>query len=338
MENGLLRVAWDARGLLTSIWDKQARREVLASGAFGNLLQLHDDNPKNWDAWDVDLDYRKSYVDLVGLDAAQVELSGPLRAAVRFRRQFGSSSLAQRMVLDAGSRLIRFETDVDWQEEHKLLKVAFPVAVQSLRATYEIQFGHVERPTHTNTSWDQARFEVCAHRWADLGEAGYGVALLNDSKYGHDIVGSVMRLSLLRAPAHPDPHADRGSHRFTYALMPHRGDFRQAGVIAAAEDLNAPLRMVQEAGDRAAGSLVEVDSPEVVIEAIKRAEDSDAVIIRLYEAWGGRCSTRLRTSLAVKRALLCDLMEREREELTVRDGQLDLAFRPFKILTLKLVL
>jgi alpha-mannosidase len=338
MENGLLRVMWDERGLLTSIWDKEMGREVLSAGASGNALLLHDDNPKNWDAWDIDADYRKSFVQLAEIARANVEMEGPLRAAVRFTRNFGSSKLEQRMVLDASSRVLRFETEVDWHEEHKFLKVAFPVSVRSSRATYEIQFGHVERSTHTNTSWDQARFEVCAHRWADLGEPGYGVALLNDCKYGYDIQGSVMRLSLLRAPTHPDPAADRGKHRFTYALMPHPGDFRDAGVIAAAEDLNHPLRMVRggiNTGEER--SLLEVDTPQVVVEAIKRAEDSDAVIIRLYEAWGGHCRARIRTSLPASRAFLCDLLERNRDEVEMRNGELEVELAPFKILTLKLV-
>jgi alpha-mannosidase len=338
MENGLLRVTWDEDGVLVSVWDKEAGREVLAPGARGNVLQLHDDNPKNWDAWDVDAGYRLRSVDITRLTKAQVEVQGPLRAAVRFTREFGSSRLEQRMVLDAGSRVLRFETEVDWQETHKFLKAAFDVAVLSPRATYEIQFGHVERTTHTNTSWDQARFEVCAHRWADLGEAGYGVALLNDCKYGYDIRGSVMRLSLLRAPTHPDPAADRGKHRFTYALMPHPGDFREAGVIAAAEDLNHPLRVVRgglASGDRR--SLIEVDRPQVVVEAVKRAEDSEAVVVRLYESWGGRCKAILRTSLPASRAYLCDLLERERDEVPVRNGQIELEVGPFKILTLKLV-
>ncbi len=256
---------------------------------------------------------------------------------MRFTREFGHPRFTQRMVLDAGSRVLRFECDVDWHEEHKLLKVAFPVAVHSPRATYEIQFGHVERTTHTNTSWDQARFEVCGHRWADLGEAGYGVALLNDCKYGYDIRGSVMRVSLLRAPTHPDPTADLGGHRFTYAVMPHPGDFRDAGVIAAAEDLNAPLRIVRGNVPAASSrSLVEVDMPQVVVEAIKRAEDSDAVIVRLYESWGGRCTARVRTTLPASRAFLCDLLERNRTEVAVRDGVVELDVTPFKILTLKL--
>jgi alpha-mannosidase len=337
MENNLLRVQWNDRGLLTSIWDKQSDVEVLAEGKPGNVLQLYDDNPMRWDAWDIDADYQKHGVDLIDLSLQVVEVPGGLRGAVRFTRNFGRSHLAQRMVLDAGSRVLRFECDVDWQEEHKLLKVAFPIAVRSPRATYEIQFGHVERTTHTNTSWDQARFEVCGHRWADLGEAGYGVALLNDCKYGYDIRGSVMRLSLLRAPTHPDPTADRGSHRFTYALMPHPYDFRVAGVIEAAEDLNSPLRVVRGSlAGRERQSLVEVDTPRVVVEAIKRAEDSDAVIVRLYEAWGGHCKARLRTTLPTSRVSRCDLLEREVEEVAVTNGVIELEFSPFKILTLKL--
>jgi alpha-mannosidase len=337
IENGLLRIRWDSQGLLTSIWDKEAGREVLDADRAGNLLQVHDDNPKNWDAWDIDADYRRRSTDVTLLASSTVERDGPLRAAVTFVREFGRSRLEQRMVLDAGSRVLRFETEVDWHEEHKLLKVAFPVAVRSARATYEIQFGHVERSTHTNTTWDQARFEVCAHRWADLGEPGYGVGLLNDSKYGYDILGSVMRLSLLRAPTHPDPAADVGRHRFTYALMPHPGDFREAGVIAAAEDLNAPLRLVRGAMGSGRRSLIEVDARQVIVEAVKRAEDSDAVIVRLYEAWGGRCRARLTSSLPVSRAYLCDLLERERDKVEVRDGQLEVELTPFKILTLKLI-
>jgi alpha-mannosidase len=337
MENDLMRVLWDEQGLLVSIWDKAADREVLAAGSRGNLLQLFDDNPARWDAWDIDVDYQNHGVDLVDLSAHQIEVSIGLRGAVRFTREFGRSRFTQRMILDAGSRVLRFECFVEWQEDHKLLKVAFPLAVRSPRAMYEIQFGHVERSTHANTSWDQARFEVCGHRWADLGESGYGVALLNDCKYGYDIRGSVMRLTLLRAPTHPDPTADRGAHQFTYALMPHPGDFRQAGVIAAAEDLNAPLRIVR--GSVRAGvrrSLIEVDTPQVIVETIKRAEDSDATVVRLYEAWGGTTKARLRTTLPASRATLCDLLERELEVIPIHDGFIDLHLGPFKILTLKL--
>ncbi len=333
MENELLRVEWDDRAVLTSIWDKEIGREVLSGP--GNLLQLHDDNPRKWDAWDLDAEYRDSIVEIRSIE--KIRRDGGHRGLLAFGRKFGETMLVQTMTLDAGSRVLRFETGIDWQERHKMLKVAFPVTVKSREATYEIQFGHVRRPTHRETSQARAMFEVCAQRWADLGEHDYGVALLNDCKHGYDIQGSVMRLSLLRGPTHPDPTADLGWHQFTYALMPHPGDFRQAGVIEAAEDLNFPL--VPAHGNLLAGSarsLVEIDTRQVIVEAIKRAEDSDAVVIRLYEAWGGSCRARIKTTLPAERAWLCDLLERERTEVEVRNGELVLDLPPFKILTLKL--
>jgi alpha-mannosidase len=333
MENELLRVEWDDRAVLTSIWDKKANREVLSGP--GNLLQLHEDNPTRWDAWDLDAEHRDSFVEVTAIEG--IEQGGGLRGVLSLARRFGESWLFQTMSLDAGSRVLRFETFVEWQERHKMLKVAFPVTVEAREATYEIQFGHLRRPTHEDTSQAKAMFEVSAQRWADLGDGDYGVALLNDCKHGYDIHGSVMRLSLLRGPTHPDPTADLGGHQFTYALMPHPGDFRKAGVIEAAEDLNAPLLPAH--GNPAAGSsrsLIEIDTREVIVEAIKRAEDSDSTIVRLYEAWGERCKARLRTTLPASRAFLCDLLERNREEVAVRDGVIDLELTPFKILTLKL--
>jgi alpha-mannosidase len=333
MENELLRVEWDDRAVLTSIWDKEVGREVL--GGPGNLLQLHDDNPRNHDAWDLDADYRDSFTEVTAIE--KVQHRGGLRGVLAFGRTFGESWLFQVMTLDVGSRVLRFETVVEWRERHKMLKVAFPVTVSSREATYEIQFGHIRRPTHQDTSQARAMFEVCAQRWADLGDGDYGVALLNECKHGYDIHGSVMRLSLLRGPTHPDPTADLGGHQFTYAVMPHPGDFREAGVIEAAEDLNAPF--LPAYGNLPVGSsrsLIEIDTRQVIVEAIKRAEDSDAVIVRLYEAWGAPCRAKLRTTLPARRAWLCDLLERERSEVEVHDGELDLDLTPFKILTLKL--
>jgi alpha-mannosidase len=328
MENDILRIEWDQAGLLTSIWDKEVGREVLR--ARGNLFQLHDDNPARWDAWDLDLSYLDSVQDLIDLEALHLDQDG-----VRVVRRFGESQLWQRMVLDG--RVLRFETQVNWHERHKMLKVAFPVTISSPEATYEVQFGHVARPTHWDTPKARAMFEVCAQRWAHLGNGDYGVALLNDSKHGHDIHGSVMRLSLLRGPTHPDPTADQWMHTFTYALMPHPGDFRHAGVIQAAEDLNSPLRVVPtNLPTGTSRSLVEVDTAEVPVEAIKRAEESDAVIVRLYEAWGRSCTARVRTTLPASRAFLCDLLERNVEEVSVHDGVIRLELKPFKILTLKL--
>ncbi|HSS62306.1 MAG TPA: alpha-mannosidase [Candidatus Limnocylindrales bacterium] len=312
LENELLRVEWNEEGYLTSIWDKEVGREVLAGPA--NLLELHEDSPRRWDAWDLDIEHRDAFV------------------TVAFNRSFGASTIKQSIALEPGSRVLRFETRVDWHERHRLLKVAFPVTVSAPEATYEIQFGHIRRPTHMNTPKARAMFEVCAQRWADLGDVDYGVALLNDCKHGYDIHDSVMRLSLLRAPTHPDPNADQGEHVFTYALMPHPGDFREAGVIQAAEDLNVPLEI--SSTNLPAGtsrSLISVDTPQVIVEAIKRAEDSEAVIVRLYEAWGRACRARVESTLPARRITLCDLMERE-----IAECGLELDFTPFKVLTLKL--
>ncbi|HEV2475170.1 MAG TPA: glycoside hydrolase family 38 C-terminal domain-containing protein, partial [Candidatus Dormibacteraeota bacterium] len=308
LENELLRVQLAEDGAVTSIWDKEADREVLSGP--GNVLELHDDNPRRWDAWDLDIEHRETFV-TVG-------------------RSFGGSTVRQTVSL--GGRVLRFDTEVDWHERHKILKVAFPVTVTSREATYEVQFGHVRRPTHMDGSKARAMFEVCAQRWADLGDGAYGVALLNDSKHGYDIHGSVMRLSLLRGPTHPDPTADIGHHRFTYALLPHPGDFREAGVIEAAEDLNCALRIVPtNLPSGASRSLIEIDTPQVIVEAIKRAEDSDGVIVRLYEAWGRPCRARLTTTLPARRITLCDLLERD-----LAETGLEIDFSPFRILTLKL--
>jgi alpha-mannosidase len=341
LENSRLRVRWDDEGLLTSVWDKSADREVLAAGARGNVLQIFEDYPNFYDAWDVDRFTLQHPVDMTTLDELVVTERGPNRASARMTRSFGDSRVTQTISLSAGSTRLDFSTAVDWHESRRLLKVAFPVDIRSHRATYEIQYGHVERPTHTNTSWDLARFEVCAQRWADLSEAGYGVALLNDCKYGYDIQGNVMRLSLLRAPGWPDPLADRGTHHFTYALLPHNGDLRDGGVVESGFELNVPLRAVptpSHAGERARrASFLRVDRPGVVIDAVKKAEDTDAIVVRLYEAWGQRGPARLTCAAPVAEARRTDLLEHEQNRLEPDvDGSIPLHLRPFEIFTVLL--
>lgn len=347
LDNGVLRVEVDGDGLLTSVYDLDAGREVLAPGQRGNLMQLHHDLPNEYDAWDIDRSYLDSVRDLVdGVESVEAVELGPVRVSLRITRRFASSSITQLVRLAWGSRRLEFVTDVDWQERHQLLKVAFPVAIRSEQATYDIQFGYVKRPTHANTSWDEARFEVSAHRWAHLGEAGYGVALVNDCKYGHDIHGNVMRLTLLRGPGWPDPEADRGQHRFRYALHPHGGDLFEAGIIEEGEAFNLGLRVVPTGvhdGSRPPRqSLVALGRRGVMLSALKRADREDAVVVRLWEAWGGRGPHRLRTApqLAPLRATRTDLLERDRHvvEVTAADGQagVDMDLRPFELVTLKL--
>ena len=343
MDNGHVRLRWDGDGRLVSVYDRDHDREVLAPGRVGNDFQLHDDRPADWDAWDVDRAYFDSMVSLDGPVDVEVEERGGLRGAVRFRRRFGASEIGQTVVLTAGSRRVDFVTDVDWQEDHKFLKVAFPVAVHAARATFEIQFGHLERPTHENTSWEQARFEVCAQRWADLSEAGYGVALLNDCKYGYDVRGNVLRLSLLRAPTAPDPRCDRGRHRFTYALLPHGGDLRAGGVIPAGYALNAPLAVVPAGPPRPgplppAWSAATVDGDGFVVETVKRADDGAGVVLRGYEAFGGHRRVTVRPGVPFRRAVRANLFEEATGEVPVgAAGEVHLALRPFELVTLRLL-
>ena len=328
LENEHLRVTWDDAGLVTGIFDKDHRREVLAGP--GNVFQLHDDHPNAFDAWDIDVTYRDRMTELRDLDSIVVVSDDPLRASVRVVRSFGGSRITQSMSVTAGSRRIEFWTDVDWQEDHRLLKVMFPVAVRSTRASYGIQHGFVERPTISNTSWDAARFEVCAHRWADLSEADYGVALLNESKYGYDIHGNQMRLSLLRAPGFPDPLADRGAHRFAYALYPHAGDLR--AVIADAEAFNLPLRA---AAGSSSGRAVTVDRAGVSVEAVKMADRERAVVVRICEVRGARGPVTVTPGFPVLDAARADLLERTTEALELVDNGVCLALRPFELVTLK---
>ena len=340
IENSLITLRIGADGLLKSLWDREAGRETLAGE--GNLFQLHHDIPNMYDAWDIDVFYKERVQDLRGIDRLEIVENSPLRAQVRLERSFGKSRITQNIVVTAGSKRVDFVTEVDWHESQKLLKVAFPVGVLSPRATYEIQFGHLERPTHYNTSWDMARFEVCAQKWADLSEADYGVALLNDCKYGYDIYGNTMRLSLLRSSISPDPVADRGHHEFTYALLPHVGDFRQGRVIEEAYQLNIPLRLdalkVQTGALPSETSFFEIDRPGVILESLKTAEDGSGIVVRFYEAYGSRGPIRFSTSLPVRTVHRADLLENALEALPVENGSVHLSLRPFEIVTLKLSL
>ena len=267
--------------------------------------------------------------------------SGPLRASLEIRRRILNSVYVQRISLAYNSPRLDFDTSIDWQERHILLKTAFPVQVLSPVASYEIQWGNVQRPTHRNTSWDWARFETCAHKWVDLSEGGYGVSLLNDCKYGHDIHDNVMRISLLRGTTMPDPQADLGEHRFAYSLLPHAGSWDE-NTIAAAYALNDPLRVyLPETASQAAPavkphSLIACNAPNVVIETVKRAEDGNGLIVRLYEAQRKRGPVRLQASFPLKEAWRANLLEENEERLEVEQAEIRLQLPPYQIAPLRL--
>ncbi|MFJ2769281.1 alpha-mannosidase [Streptomyces sp. NPDC087300] len=337
LSNEHLRVTVDAEGLIASVHDTAEGREVLA--APGNLLQLHPDHPTHYDAWDLDRHYRHRHTDLTDAESVELVEDGPLRVTVRVVRAFGASRITQEIRLAAGSRRVEVVTDVDWRESEKVLKAAFPLDVHAERSAAEIQFGHVHRTTHANTGWDAARYEICAHRWLRVAEEGYGVALLNDSTYGHDVtrtehdgtLGTTVRLTLLRAPHSPDPETDQGAHRFTYALLPgaSTGD-----AVAEGLALNLPLRVTAAP---VLAPLVTVDHPAVTVESVKLADDrSGDVVVRLYESRGGRAAATLSTSFPVAGAEVTDLLERPLEPAETGEAGLSLALRPFQIVTLRL--
>ncbi len=342
LENDFVRVEFAAAGDITRIFDKQNQREVLTPESVANQFQAFEDRPMFWDAWDVDIFYDDKMWTADPAESVNVIESGPLRATLEIKRQILNSIYTQRISLDYNSPQLTFDTHIDWRERHILLKVAFPVDVLAPTATYEIQWGNVERPTHRNTSWDWARFETAAQKWADLSEGGYGVSLLNDSKYGHDINGNVMRISLLRSPTMPDPEADQGEHHFTYALLPH-ADGWGAATVSAAYALNDPLLAVTGKGSAMGGQpvaavsgLVTVDKSNVVIETVKRAEDGDGTIVRLYENQRKRGPVTLTLGFDLQEAFYTNLIEDNQAAVAITGRTVRLDLHPYEIVTLRL--
>jgi alpha-mannosidase len=331
LENGLLRAELTRDGRLVSLLHLAADREALEEP--GNVFQLYDDRPTAYEAWDVDPFHLETVRDAGPAESCAVTQPGGLRAQVELRYRIGTASTVRLLVrLDAGASRLEFHCEVDWRERRTMLKVLFPVAVHSASATYQMQFGHAERPTHFSTSHDLARYEVPGHRFADLSEHGFGVALLTDCKYGYSTLGGEMRISLLRSTSVPDPDADAGSHRFAYAVMPHAGGWREAGVVAEAARFATPLRWAPGAGEPR--SWLSVDDPNLVLDTVKRAEDSDALLLRLYEAHGARGRARLRIGWPVAEAVSCNLLEDAGEPLPVDGGVIELGYRPHQIISL----
>lgn len=340
LQNEHFIVRLDRSGLFSSIYDLDQQREVLAGP--GNLFQLHPDFPNDWDAWDIDEFYRNTAVDLVQVDS--IQLDGP--SSLLIRRSFGESSIEQRVSLAAGSREIVLDVEVSWFEKEKLLKLAFPLDLQAERSTAEIQFGHLQRPTHSNTSWDAAKFEICAHRWLRVEEPGYGVTLSNSATYGYDVTrqpvagapagqpnGTTIRASLLRAPRFPDPYTDQGVHRMKFALLP-GSDVQDA--VRAGYAINLPERRL--AGSSQVDALVSLDNEAVVISALKLADDqSGDLVLRLYESTGGRSRAALKVAIDYAEVVETDLLERPvpAKALSQRGQELELQLRPFQIVTLR---
>jgi alpha-mannosidase len=328
LENAHLRVELAEDGSVTSVLHKASGREVLA--APGNRFELYDDDPVDFDAWDIDPYTVHTRRDAQPAESHTVLTQTATRVEIAFERPLGEASRVRQIVrLDAGSPRLEFHTTVDWHESHTLWKVAFPLDVRAPNATYEMPFGYAERPTHYSTSFDRAKYEVPGHRFADLSEHGFGAAVLTDSKYGYSCYENALRITLLRSPKSPDPEADMGSHEFAYALLPHAGGWREGGVLEQAVLFNSPLVWTT---DGPKTSFASVDGG-LVLETIKRAEDSDDLVLRLYEPYGGRGVSRVVLDVPVASAVRANLLEEAGDALEVEDGAIVVPYRPHDVIT-----
>lgn len=341
LETPHYRIAFDKAGRVTSLVDKAHNREIVRPGGRLNEFLTAEDLPIYWDAWDIERYYRDKIVREDRMESREVADDGPLFFTLRSRHRIGRrSTLAQDLTVYAHSRRIDFRTTVDWRERQTLLKAAFAIDVHGPHWRNEIQFGHVVRTRHDNTPWDAAQFEVCAHKWVDVSEGDYGVALLNDCKYGHDRLENGVAITLLKAPVCPDEEADQGQHDFTYALLPHAGPFSVETVVREAYALNAPPavhRAPREAGgDARLARFATVDNPNVIVEAVKKAEADDAVIVRLYEAGGTRGPATLAFDRPIRKAAECNLLEERDANARHRGAEILFDIRPFEIKTFKI--
>lgn len=335
-ENGIdtpfYTIEWNEDGHITSIYDKEHTREVLSANGSGNVFQLFEDKPLAWDAWDIDIFYQEKGKNLTA-DSIVLKEVNEIFAVIEFTYNFGSSSIKQDMKVYSDSRRIDFATNVNWKERQQLLKVKFDVDVRAIEATYDIQYGNAKRPTHWNTSWEMAKFETVGHQWADISEKGYGVSLLNDSKYGYDIKESTMRLSLLKGPIYPDPDADIGEHSFVYSLYPHKGDYVEGRTVEAAWALNSPLKLLN--GRFSSNQFIEIESDEsVMVDTIKKAEDNNGVIIRLHNFTGGRQTVSLSPKFNYQTWQETNLMEKPISK-KIKDNTQPISFdlKPYEVKT-----
>jgi alpha-mannosidase len=342
MENEFVSLKVDPKtGCITSLIDKRDGKEALAPGACGNLLQTFVDQPKEYDAWNIDANFEDQKWDL--MDAEQVKLieNTPVRAVIQVRKKFQNSTFVQDICMYPGVPRVDVNMQADWHEKHILLKVAFPVSVQSNYATYEIPYGNIQRPTTRNTPEEKAMFEVPALRWGDLSDSSHGFSLLNASKYGYDAKGNVIRLSLLRSPADPDPHADEGFHEFTYALYPHAGDWKAAETERRGFELNYPLIPLTTCAHQgvlpSSFSLVQIEPGNVILTAVKKAEDSDALVFRFFEFEGKAGEVHLHFPNAATQAAQVNLMEKQDAPLSLQeDGKgTTVTVHPYEIVTVK---
>ena len=338
VETERLCVRFDEHWQIESVYDKTCGREIVRAGEKANEIRVYADHPDVYDAWEWQEYSIDDYRVITEVSDVQVVDDG-IRRGIRIVRPFMKSTLTQTVWFYDDIAKIDFETVADWHNQHQMIKAAFPVDIYADKATYEIQYGHIERPTHKNTSWDAAKFEVCAHKYADLSDGGYGVAILNDCKYGYDIHDGVMQLSLFKTPTSPNEIADQGEIVFTYSLCPHAGTFAQSDIPALAYDLNNPMIAVKAMGDSdilpVRYAAVSASDENVLCEVVKESECGDDTVLRFYESANKRTQTEITFGFHASKCYLCDMMENELEELPIVGGKVSVNLHGFEILTFK---
>lgn len=341
MENAFFILEYNEKGQFARIYDKCAEREVLKAGQAGNVLVSYEDRPHNYEAWDLNNYYTEKSWEIDQVESIEVLETGPVRACVMVKRKYLDSVIEQYIYLYRDLARIDIRNVIDWKEHQIFVKDLFPVDVHTNEAVFDIQYGNVKRSTHGNTSWDYARFEVCHHKWLDVAEDHYGVSVLNDCKYGVSVSDGVIGLSMLKSAVYPNPEADQELHEFIYSIYPHEGDWKSAGTVNQAYQLNNPLTACwkeKEGGTLPEKySLVFTDKDNVIVEAVKKAEDSDGVIVRMYECHNRRCRVQVTFGQKLASAAECNLLEEEEKELECNGNQVSLTMMPYEIKTLKIV-
>lgn len=336
LENTRVIYEFDKDGKLISAYDKELELNILADDEKGNLVSLYDDHPLEWDAWDIDIFYETSHLEFAKGIVSKKYCDGKVRKGLKFVYEIGNSTIQQFIFLNENSKRIDFETEVEWNEKHKMLRVAFPVNVFNHQASFDIQYGFINRNTHRNTTWDFAKFEVSGHRYADISRDDFGVALLNNSKYGYKVLNNNLDLNLLRSPAYPDPDADIGNHKFTYSLLPHSGNLTNSDVISQAAQLNQGIMIFPEAENINASIPCRVEGIGISLETIKKAEKSDCLIIRLVETKGANSKGLLKFNQYPVRISETNLIEWEENKENIISDDYEIRLKPFEIRTYKL--
>ncbi len=339
LETPFYTVHLDANGEFDRLYDKENDREIVQDGMTLNALRMYEDKPIYYDNWDIDIFYTEKSWPVDQVERMEWTEVGSVRAVLEIERKASQSTFTQKVIFYADSRRIEFQTHVDWKEHQTLLKAHFPVAVHTDEATFDVQFGNLTRKVHTNTSWDVARFESCGQKWIDLSEGHYGVSLLNDCKYGHSVKDSNMALTLIKSGIEPNPVTDQEEHTFTYALYPHKETWRAAGTVAEAYKLNQPLLADVKAADseKKSACFAAAAASNVILETVKKAEDGNGIVLRMYESENAYTKTTLTVDTDFEKAYICNLLEEEEQEAQVNGKEIHVVLKPYEVVTVKLV-